>query len=174
MSPEQAERCLKLLDQLAGTVLYSRESFLLPAHVVQTGETLEDIFSSVRRVADIVTEISSASQEQATGITEVNTAVSNMDEMTQQNAALVEETTAAAQSLEDQASNLSKLVGFFDIGHQSINHQSSSAPAIQVSVTKSAPEAKAKPTASAAPANTPLPTQAATDSFDDDDEWLEF
>lgn len=139
--------------------------------VNKTGEMLEDIFSSVRRVADIVTEISSASQEQATGITEVNTAVSNMDEMTQQNAALVEETTAAAQSLEDQASNLSKLVGFFDTGHDSTQ-----APAIQVNVPKRAPAAKAEPrvSATATPAQKPLAPPAASDIFDDDDDWLEF
>lgn len=85
--------------------------------VDKTGVTLEGIVKSVNRVADIVAEISSASQEQATGLDEVNSAVSNMDQMTQQNAALVEQTTAAAQSLENQANELISQVGFFKINN---------------------------------------------------------
>ena len=67
--------------------------------VKQTGESLTEIVTAVKKVADIVGEISSASREQAVGLEEVNTAVSNMDEMTQRNGALVEQTTASAQAM---------------------------------------------------------------------------
>ena len=72
-----------------------------------------EIVTSIRKVADIVSDIAVASKEQAGGIDEVSTAVTNMDEMTQQNAALVEETTAALQSAQDQAGTLGELVQFF-------------------------------------------------------------
>ncbi|HLO79074.1 MAG TPA: methyl-accepting chemotaxis protein, partial [Magnetospirillum sp.] len=80
------------------------------------GKTLEDILGSVKRVADIVAEIAAASSEQASGIDQVNAAVTQMDEMTQQNAALVEESAAAAHALEDQSRELNRLMGFFHTG----------------------------------------------------------
>ncbi|MFX6040829.1 chemotaxis protein, partial [Acinetobacter baumannii] len=69
----------------------------------------------VRRVTDIVGEISSASQEQSAGITEVGNAVTLMDEATQQNAALVEEAAAAAKSLQEQAAHLAAVVAGFKL-----------------------------------------------------------
>jgi len=79
------------------------------------GKTLEDILSSVKRVADIVAEIATASSEQAAGIDQVNAAVTQMDEMTQQNAALVEESAAAAHALENQSKELTRLMSFFEV-----------------------------------------------------------
>ncbi len=81
--------------------------------VKSAGKTLEDILGGVRRVADIVAEIAAASSEQATGIDQVNAAVSQMDEMTQQNAALVEESTAAAHALAEQSRELNQQMEFF-------------------------------------------------------------
>jgi len=86
------------------------------ALVGKSGQSLKEIVDAIKRVSDIVAEIAAASHEQATGLDEVNTAVTQMDEMTQRNAALVEETSAAAQSLSGQAANLAKTVAFFDIG----------------------------------------------------------
>ncbi|MFM0060215.1 methyl-accepting chemotaxis protein [Paraburkholderia phytofirmans] len=83
--------------------------------VEQAGGTINEIVASVKRVTDIVGEISSASQEQSTGIEQVNQAVSQMDQVTQQNAALVEEASAAAQSMAQQAQSLSAAVAFFKI-----------------------------------------------------------
>ena len=74
--------------------------------VDQSGQTLTEIVASVKKVTDIVSEIASASQQQASGIDEVNKAITSMDEMTQQNAALVEEAAAAAESLVEQAQQL--------------------------------------------------------------------
>ncbi|WP_341910094.1 methyl-accepting chemotaxis protein [Ferrovibrio terrae] len=83
------------------------------ALVNQTGSSLIDIVSAVKKVTDIVAEIAAASREQATGLDQINTAVGQMDEMTQRNAALVEENTAVTQSMADQAARLAELVRFF-------------------------------------------------------------
>ena len=83
--------------------------------VEQAGKTMDEIVTSVKRVTDIMAEISAASQEQSQGIEQVNQAISQMDEVTQQNAALVEEATAAARSLESQAEALSASVSSFRV-----------------------------------------------------------
>ena len=83
--------------------------------VNQSGKTLEEIVSSVKRVTDIIGEITAASQEQASGIDQVNKAIMSMDETTQQNAALVEETTSAAQSMKEQAKELMRQVEVFKL-----------------------------------------------------------
>jgi methyl-accepting chemotaxis protein len=77
---------------------------------------MEEIVVSVKRVTDIMAEISAASREQSNGIDQVNTAVSQMDKITQQNAALVEEAAAAAKSMEEQTEELSNIVAAFQIG----------------------------------------------------------
>jgi methyl-accepting chemotaxis protein len=81
--------------------------------VADAGATMTEIVGSVQRVTDIIGEITAASSEQSDGIGQVNTAVTQLDQMTQQNAALVEESAAAAESLQQQASALSKVVGTF-------------------------------------------------------------
>ncbi len=92
-------------DQVAGGV----------ALVNKTGESLEQILSAIQRVADIVSNISDASRAQATGIQEINTAISSMDQMTQQNSALVEESAAAAKNLADQAIMMQRRMEFFTL-----------------------------------------------------------
>jgi methyl-accepting chemotaxis protein-1 (serine sensor receptor) len=76
---------------------------------------MQEIVASVKRVTDIMGEISAASEEQSSGIEQVNRAVSQMDEVTQQNAALVEEAAAAAGSLQEQAQRLAEAVSVFKI-----------------------------------------------------------
>jgi methyl-accepting chemotaxis protein len=83
--------------------------------VAEAGSTIDEVVQSVRRVADIVGEISSASEEQRTGIEQVNQAVVQMDQVTQQNAALVEEASAAAQSMAEQARTLQEAAAVFKI-----------------------------------------------------------
>jgi methyl-accepting chemotaxis protein len=83
--------------------------------VEQAGVTMEEVVASVRRVTDIMGEITSASQEQSAGIAQVNGTIVEMDESTQQNAALVEEATAAAESMQLQAANLARVVSIFKI-----------------------------------------------------------
>ena len=83
--------------------------------VAEAGKTMEEIVTSIKRVTDIMSEITAATVEQSQGIEQVNTAITQMDEVTQQNAALVEEAAAAAESLEEQAQNLSTSVSMFKI-----------------------------------------------------------
>jgi methyl-accepting chemotaxis protein len=83
--------------------------------VSEAGQTMEEIVTSIKRVTDIMAEISAASSEQSAGIEQVNLAITQMDEVTQQNAALVEEAAAAAESLEEQAQNLATSVSVFKI-----------------------------------------------------------
>jgi len=79
----------------------------------RAGSTMEDIVSSIRRVTDIMGEIAAASNEQSSGIEQVNKAVTLMDEATQQNAALVEQAAAAAESLEEHAQALNAAIAAF-------------------------------------------------------------
>jgi methyl-accepting chemotaxis protein len=83
--------------------------------VDQAGSTMEEIVTSVKRVTDIMAEIRSASQEQTSGIEQVNRAIGQMDENTQQNATLVEEAGAAASALQKEAENLARLVSIFKL-----------------------------------------------------------
>ena len=83
--------------------------------VDRAGETMTEAVSSIRRVTDIMGEISSASSEQATGVSQVGEAVTQMDQTTQQNAAPVEEMAASASSLKSQAQDLVKIVEAFKI-----------------------------------------------------------
>ncbi|MEW6370029.1 MAG: methyl-accepting chemotaxis protein [Pseudomonadota bacterium] len=81
--------------------------------VNEAGATMNEIVASVRRVMDIMGEISAASAEQGAGIEQINIAVTEMDTTTQQNAALVEEAAAAAQALREQTAALNEVVGVF-------------------------------------------------------------
>lgn len=81
--------------------------------VNQSGDTMDKVVTSIKRVNDIMSEIAAASVEQATGIDEVGKAVTQMDEVTQQNAALVEQAAAAAESLQSQAEQLAVRVAAF-------------------------------------------------------------
>ncbi|KQW65398.1 methyl-accepting chemotaxis protein [Methylibium sp. Root1272] len=94
------------------------------ALVDQAGATMSEVVSSIRRVTDIMGEISSASKEQSAGVAQVGEAVTQMDQATQQNAALVEESAAAAESLKAQAQQLVQAVAVFKLAHDA-----SSAPA---------------------------------------------
>lgn len=83
--------------------------------VASAGETMGEIVASAQRVANMVSDISASTAEQSNGISQVNTAVSQLDQMTQQNAALVEQSSAASESLKEQALQLSLLVSVFKL-----------------------------------------------------------
>ncbi|HWV06605.1 methyl-accepting chemotaxis protein [Ralstonia sp.] len=83
--------------------------------VARAGKTMEEIVVAVKRVTDIMGEISAGSAEQSTGIEQINEAVTQMDDVTQQNAALVEQAAAAAQALEEQADELRRAVAVFRV-----------------------------------------------------------
>ncbi|WP_303635870.1 methyl-accepting chemotaxis protein [Stenotrophomonas tuberculopleuritidis] len=104
------------------------------AQVESAGRTMDEIVVDVRRVSDLVTEISTAAQQQSDDIQQMNQAVDLIDQGTQQNAALVEEASAAARSMEEQSSELLRTVAGFRVqagagaGHGSGSH----APALRV------------------------------------------
>jgi methyl-accepting chemotaxis protein len=128
--------------------------------VNQAGRTMEEVVSSIKRVAKIMGDISDASREQSSGIEQVSLAVSQMDEVTQQNAALVEEAAAAAESLEEQAGNLAQAVAIFKL--------EGSAAAPRLAAPRSASSAAQTPrNARQGGRKTALPTSL-------DDEWEEF
>jgi len=129
--------------------------------VEQAGVTMEEVVASVRRVTDIMGEITSASQEQSVGIAHVNTTILEMDETTQQNAALVEEAAAAAASMQDQAANLARVVSVFKL-------DSSPTPAPRAPVSTVKPAAALQEQTAAASA----PRLAAKQSNGED--WEEF
>jgi methyl-accepting chemotaxis protein len=85
------------------------------ALVGQAGRTMQEVVASIKRVTDIMGEISAASQEQSAGVAQVGEAIAQMDHATQQNAALVEESAAAAESLEVQARQLVQAVAVFKL-----------------------------------------------------------
>ncbi len=99
--------------------------------VDQAGRTMEEVVMSVKRVTDIMGEISAASQEQSQGIEQVNQAITQMDEITQQNAALVEEAAAASESMREQAEQLSRAVAAFKLEQGMTLAQTAGSPLVE-------------------------------------------
>ena len=122
--------------------------------VDQAGSTMHEVVGSIQRVADIMSEITAASQEQTAGIEQINQAISQMDNVTQQNASLVEEAAAASEALQEQAGKLSELVSVFRIDGAQGRVAPVAAPKVHVSAQVKAPAAIARP--AAAPLRTPV------------------
>jgi methyl-accepting chemotaxis protein len=116
--------------------------------VNRAGGSLSEILASIRKVAEIVSAIASASTEQSSGVDHVNKALSQMDETTQQNAALVEQNAAAAQALEQQSLAMDERVTFFRLGDEQ--------PARDAALPVPAPR---RPAADAARRQPPAPPQ---------------
>ena len=111
------------------------------ALVDQAGITMTEVVSSIRRVTDIMGEISAASSEQSLGVSQVGEAVTQMDQATQQNAALVEEMAAAASSLKSQAQELVQVVAVFKLSSGATRHRESARPVAQTHTPTPAPAA---------------------------------
>ncbi|MFZ6653922.1 methyl-accepting chemotaxis protein [Undibacterium sp. TJN19] len=153
--------------------------------VDEAGVAMSNVVESIRRVTDVVSEISSASHEQSSGIDQINQAVIHMDEATQQNAALVEQAAAAASSLQDQAHNLSQVVSVFKIKNllpassaSSVSTVSTKAIHRQPVATRSAPVRQIKHAASHATPRRAAPTRpdagAAKAQPQETPDWEEF
>lgn len=136
--------------------------------VEKAGQTMTDVVTAVRRVTDIMDEISAASQEQSDGIEQVSQAVGQMDQVTQQNAALVQQASAAAASLEEQANRLEEAVAIFQVLSDS---SARSALPAQHAATQRAPHKLAQNTSAAAAPVAPPRHQTTTQAHD---EWEEF
>jgi methyl-accepting chemotaxis protein len=111
-----AQRSANAAKEIKGLISDSAAKVESGSRLVESaGRTMEEIVLSVKRVTDIMEEITAASEEQSGGIDQVNTAVSEMDQMTQHNAALVEEAAAAAKSMEEQTEAMSRSVAMFTL-----------------------------------------------------------
>jgi methyl-accepting chemotaxis protein len=111
-----AQRSAEAAKQIKGLITESVEKVQAgSAQVGQAGRSMDDIVAQVRRVSELIGEISSATQEQTQGIGQVGDAVAQLDQVTQQNAALVEESAAAAESLSQQATKLVQAVSMFTL-----------------------------------------------------------
>ncbi|MCB1737738.1 MAG: nitrate- and nitrite sensing domain-containing protein [Gammaproteobacteria bacterium] len=157
-----AQRSATAAKEIKDLIEDSSQKVVEGARLVNaSGEMLDGIVGSVNKVSALIAEIAHSSNEQSTGIEQVNTAVVQMDVGTQQNAALVEEIAAASHSMEEQVRALGKLIDFFSAGTSGM----SSVPGVHRE-TVSAP----KPRVSAANDT----RKAATGTWDDDDDWEEF
>jgi methyl-accepting chemotaxis protein len=137
--------------------------------VDQAGTTMTEVVSSIRRVTDLMGEISAASSEQSQGVSQVGEAVAQMDQVTQQNAALVEEMAAAASSLKTQAQELVQTVAVFTLGANDGQYGISLPTAAVRSNKPGAPPFKGTerrgagiPKGAAARARAPMPAKAQT------------
>jgi methyl-accepting chemotaxis protein len=112
-----AQRSAQAAKEIKGLIHQSVEKVDNGARLVgEAGRTMQDIVAQVKRVNDLVGEITSATVEQARGIEQVGQAVQQLDQVTQQNAALVEESAAAADSMQHQAGKLAQTVAVFNVG----------------------------------------------------------
>jgi methyl-accepting chemotaxis protein len=162
--------------------------------VENAGKTMTEVVSSIKRLTDIMGEISAANSEQTAGFEQVGQAVSNMDQATQQNAALVEEMAAATGSLNTQANDLVQIVAIFQLGNNQAGAglskplrnistvttprpaigRPSHAPRLANVAPRLATSVKAKPQP-ARPASTPKPVrQTSAKPVGGNDDWETF
>ena len=171
-----AQRSAEAAKEIKALISASVERVDLGTSLVdQAGVTMHEVVTSIRRVTDIMGEISAASSEQSAGVSQIGEAVTQMDQATQQNAALVEESAAAASSLAVQARQLLQTVAVFKLGQGSSVRPVATTPAPTPSKPRPAavratpPVSARKPVAMAAsaarsttrPASNPAPKQIA-------------
>jgi methyl-accepting chemotaxis protein len=137
----------------------------------RAGTAMDEIMVSIKKVTDIIGEISAASDEQSAGIEQINQAVSEMDQVTQQNAALVEESAAAAESMQSQAEELESSVSRFRISAQEVARNRKK-PQLQSQNRGPRPGSGSNQAASKASAGSSANTKPVTSGGDDD--WEEF
>ncbi|MBK1714868.1 methyl-accepting chemotaxis protein [Rubrivivax gelatinosus] len=141
--------------------------------VDEAGESMTHIVSQVQRVSQLIGEITTATVEQSSGISQVGDAVGQLDQVTQQNAALVEESAAAAESLRIQAARLTELVGVFknDASADAQTLAKPSAPVAAARAQPAVPPASRRKAAASAPSAPAAPRVAAPAGADD---WTSF
>jgi methyl-accepting chemotaxis protein len=175
LAQRSAQSSKEIKELIVGSNSEVREGVGL---VGAAGEALTAIVDDVGRVASLVSAIARATAEQTSGVEEINSSVSQMDEMTQRNAALVEESAAAAQALGDRAHELTSLVGFFQTGQRPAATATTANSAAGLSDRDRGPRTRASAAApvrsvrrgSAQPARPGRVTLASAD----DPDWQEF
>ncbi|MGE3772639.1 MAG: methyl-accepting chemotaxis protein [Gammaproteobacteria bacterium] len=162
-----AQRSATAAKEIKALINDSARKVAEGSHLVdESGRTLSEIVGSVKRVSDLIADIALASDEQASGISQVNMAVTQMDQMTQQNAALVEEAAAASESMDQESRALLEAVGFF-------KHEEAAASARPTLERRGAdrPWSSARPATRRAANFTPQPAAAVGA---EDEAWAEF
>jgi methyl-accepting chemotaxis protein len=157
------------------------------ALVDQAGVTMTEVVTSIKRVTDLMGEISAASNEQSQGVNQVGEAITQMDQVTQQNAALVEEMAAAASSLKSQAQELVGTVAVFKLAQNSAGSMGSMSHAPSFStpqarpmaaskkpIAMGAPKARAQAAAKPAALSAPKPAKVETAKAGASEDWESF
>ena len=144
--------------------------------VGETGKSLERIMAQVNDINAVMAELAVGAQEQATSLTQVNTALNDMDGVTQQNAAMVEETTAASHTLRKEAETLTRLIGQFDVGGEGSRARAGAAGSSRDNtVRRVAPPAKPAPARPRVVHSNPRPiTRNAAAEVSRAEDWKEF
>ena len=159
---QRSAEAAKEIKQLINTSVENVQSG--SEQVELAGKSMTEIVGSVRRVSDLIGEITASSTEQRDGINQVNQAVSNLDQMTQQNAALVEESSAAALSMQEQARRLSGVVAVFKLGSTAA-HRPAPAMAPALAPALASDFASRPSTARAQMAQVPVPRKTASKAY---------
>jgi methyl-accepting chemotaxis protein len=156
-----AQRSAAAAKEIKGLIGESVEKVDAGTRLVDAaGHTMQEIVGSVKKVSDLIAEIAAASEEQSSGIAQVNVAITQMDQVVQQNASLVEEASAATESMKEQAGALLRTVSRFDLG---------GVHAVPVPVARRPPAPVAKPIAVRAGERKALPPKPAAEG-----EWRTF
>ena len=162
-----AQRSAESAKEIRGLIESSVSRVEAGARLVeQAGKTMEELVTSVKKVAEIMTEIAAASHEQSSGIEQINRAITQMDTVVQMNASLVEEATAAATSMASQATGLARAVAQFRVDESAAAHAPSLSEAPMPLARSASERAAALP-----PRREPLLTASATAG---DEDWKEF
>ncbi|OYU43520.1 MAG: hypothetical protein CFE44_17925 [Burkholderiales bacterium PBB4] len=158
LAGRSAEAAKEIKSLIGASVERVEQGSLL---VDKAGETMTEVVASIRRVTDIMGEISAASNEQALGVQQVGQAVGQMDQTTQQNAALVEEMAAAASSLKSQAQDLVQVVATFKLSGKEQGSLRTPSPAPTLNIARSSPKAAARAPSLTTAARKALPAKTA-------------
>jgi len=173
LAKRSADAAKEIKGLIRESVAKSEDGNKIAAHA---GDTIAEVVANVQRVTSLVSEIAGATQEQSTGLNEINKAVVSMDEVTQQNAALVEESAAAAESMDAQAHALTEIVARFKTGVEVRRTQVTARPA----APRPTPNGAVRPTrasvkrAPARPELAHLKQPVPTPKGDDDGSWEAF
>ncbi len=145
-----AQRCANAAKEIKGLISESVGKVAAGSRqVAEAGSTMNDIVTQTHRVAELISDIGAATQEQSQGVTQVSDAVQQLDQVTQHNASLVEESAAAADSLNKQAAQLVQLVSVFRLDESDARAQAVSAPVAAAGLARAQ---TARPSPALAPA----------------------
>ena len=148
-----AQRCANAAKEIKGLISESVGKVAAGSRqVAEAGNTMNDIVTQTHRVAELISDIGAATQEQSQGVTQVSDAVQQLDQVTQQNASLVEESAAAADSLNKQAAQLVQLVSVFRLDENATRPQAALSKSTTVAAAVPARAQTARPSPALAPA----------------------